>query len=180
VAKRSPTTRELTDFVTRRTRILRQIKKLRLMQRKYSPGALQRLATAVDLEEVPEAERAPLFLPSGLSPLQATPPLSVPEIAIAEARLRDAQCSESLEVIRHGLIVKRRLQTYKTLNSRRQHQNTRSRTLVDGQQRKIDLAAATYRQCAPRPRTRCWALQLVCTRKGRSSAPRGRGGGNAP
>ncbi|KAJ7729886.1 hypothetical protein B0H14DRAFT_3518191 [Mycena olivaceomarginata] len=127
LAKKNPTTKELTDFVTRRTRISRQIKKLRIMQRKYSPGALQRLATAADPAEPPEAERAPLFLPSGLSPLQAMPPLS------------------SLEVIRHGLIVKRRLQTYKTLHSRRQHQNTRSRTLVDGQQRKIDLAAATYR-----------------------------------
>ncbi|KAJ7825921.1 hypothetical protein B0H14DRAFT_3725728 [Mycena olivaceomarginata] len=139
VVKRSPTTRELTNFVTRRMWILRQIKKLQLMQRNAS-------RTAVDLEDVPEAERTPLFLPSGLSPLQATPPLSVPEIAIAKARLRNAQCSESLEVIRHSLIVKRRLQTYKTLNSRCQHQNTRSRTLVDGQQRKIDLAAATYQQ----------------------------------
>ncbi|KAJ7763263.1 hypothetical protein B0H14DRAFT_3510637 [Mycena olivaceomarginata] len=119
VAKRSPTTRELTDFITRRARILRQIKKLRLMQRKYSPGTLQRLVTVVDLEEAPEAEHAPLFLPSGLSPLQAMPPLSVPEILIAKAWLRDTQCSESLEAIRHGLIVKRRLQTYKTLNSRR-------------------------------------------------------------
>ncbi|KAJ7862664.1 hypothetical protein B0H14DRAFT_3444602 [Mycena olivaceomarginata] len=146
LAKKNPTTKELTNFVTRRTRISRQIKKLRIMQRKYSPGALQCLATAGDPAEPPEAERAPLFLPSGLSPLQATPPLSVPDVAIAEARLRDAQCSESLEVIRHGLIVKRRLQTYKTLNSRRQHQNTRSRTLIDGQQRKVDLAAATYRQ----------------------------------
>ncbi|KAJ7708555.1 hypothetical protein B0H14DRAFT_3525416 [Mycena olivaceomarginata] len=44
LAKRNPTTKELTDFVTRRTRISRQIKKLRIMQRKYSPGALQRLA----------------------------------------------------------------------------------------------------------------------------------------
>jgi hypothetical protein len=70
----------------------------------------------------------------------------VPGLALAEARLRDGQCSESLEAIHHSLTVKKRLQTYKTLNSRRQHQNTRSRTLVDGQQQKIDLAARTYRQ----------------------------------
>ncbi|KAJ7695539.1 hypothetical protein B0H14DRAFT_3530148 [Mycena olivaceomarginata] len=146
LAKKSPTTKELTDFVTRRTRISRQIKKLRQMQRKYSPGALQRIATAADPAEPAEAERALLFLPSGLSPLQSAPPLSVPGLAVTEARLRDGQCSESLEAVRHGLIVKRRLQTYKTLNSRRQHQNTRSRSLVDGQQRKVDLAAATYRQ----------------------------------
>ncbi|KAJ7358297.1 hypothetical protein DFH08DRAFT_953471 [Mycena albidolilacea] len=146
LAKKSPTTKELTDFVTWRTQISRQIKKLRQMQRKYSPGALQRIAMAADPAEPAEAEHALLFLPSGLSPLQSAPPLSVPGLAVAEARLCDGQCSESLEVVRHGLIVKRRLQTYKTLNSRRQHQNTRSRSLVDGQQRKVDLAAATYRQ----------------------------------
>jgi hypothetical protein len=96
---------------------LSQIKKLRLMQ-----------------------------LPSGLSPAQAAPPLSVPSLTLAKARLHDGQCSKSLEAIRHGLTVKKCLQTYKTLNSRRQHQNTRSRTLVDGQQQKIDLAARRYRQ----------------------------------
>ncbi|KAJ7873817.1 hypothetical protein B0H14DRAFT_2215648, partial [Mycena olivaceomarginata] len=146
LANRSPTTKNLTDFVTRRTRIARQVKKLRLMQRRYSPGALQRLATAGDDVEAVEAERMPLLLPSGLSAAGSLPPLSVPELAAAEARLRDAQCAGSLDLIRHGLGVKRRLQTYKTLHSRRQHQTTRSRSLVDLQQRKIEVAAATYRQ----------------------------------
>ncbi|KAF7343557.1 CxC2 domain-containing protein [Mycena sanguinolenta] len=146
-SNRSPTTKDLADFVTRRTRISRQIKKLRLLQRKYSPGALQRLATHPDPVDPPEAEHAPLFLPSSLSPVDCTSPAAVPGLAAAEARLRDAQCSESLDQIRHGLTVKKRLQTYKSLNSRRQHQNTRARSLVDNQQRKIDLAAGTYR-CA--------------------------------
>ncbi|KAJ7789965.1 hypothetical protein B0H14DRAFT_3502247 [Mycena olivaceomarginata] len=118
LAKRSPTPKELTEFVTRRTRLSRQVKKLRLMQRTFCPGALQRLATAV-----PEAAEAE-----------------------PEARLRDGQCSEALDQIRHGLSVKKRLSTYKTLNARRQHQNTRARGLVDAQQRKVDLAAGTYRQ----------------------------------
>jgi hypothetical protein len=145
-ANKSPTTKELTDFVTRRTRISRQVKKLRVLQRKYSPGALQRLSTSSEPVDPTEAERTPLFLPSALAPAESLPPLSVPGLAFSEARLRDAQCNESLGNIRHGLIVKKRLQTYKTLNSRRQHQNTRSRGLVDGQQRKVDLGAATYRQ----------------------------------
>ncbi|KAJ7888055.1 hypothetical protein B0H14DRAFT_3430251 [Mycena olivaceomarginata] len=146
LAKKHPTSKELTDFVTRRTRISRQIKKLRVMQHLYSPGALQCLAIGEDLVEPAESEHAPLFLPSGLSPSQAAAPLSVPGLALAEAQLRDGQCSESLETIHHGLTVKKRLQTYKTLNSRRQHQNTRSRSLVDGQQQKIDSAAGTYRR----------------------------------
>ncbi|KAJ7803737.1 hypothetical protein B0H14DRAFT_3487098 [Mycena olivaceomarginata] len=146
LANRSPTTKNLTDFVTRRTRIARQVKKLRLMQRKYSPGALQRLATAGDGMEAAEAERIPLLLPSALSAADSLLPLSVPELAAAEARLRDTQCAGSLDLIRHGLGVKRRLQTYKTLHSHRQHQTTRSRSLVDSQHRKIEVAAATYRQ----------------------------------
>ncbi|KAJ7354323.1 hypothetical protein DFH08DRAFT_955717 [Mycena albidolilacea] len=128
--------KELTDFVTRCTRISRQIRRLRLLQRVYSPGALQHLVTAEDPVEPAESEWAPLLLPSGLSPAQVALPF------------------ESLEAIRHGLIVKRRLQMYKTLNSHRQHQNTHSRTLVDGQQQKIDLAARKYRQA----RAACLAL----------------------
>ncbi|KAJ7791305.1 hypothetical protein B0H14DRAFT_3500649 [Mycena olivaceomarginata] len=130
LANKNPTSKELTDFVTRRTRVSRQIKKLRLMQRIYSPGALQCLATAADPAEPVESERTLLFLPSGLSPAQAAAPLSVSGLALAEARVRDGQCSESLEAIHHGLT----------------HQNMRSRSLVDNQQQKIDLAARTYRQ----------------------------------
>jgi hypothetical protein len=148
-ANKSPTTKELTDFVTRRTRISCQVKKLRVLQRKYSPRALQRLSTSSEPVDPAEAERTPLFLPSALAPAKSLPPLSVPGLALSEARLRDAQYNESLGNIWHGLIVKKQLQTYKTLNSRRQHQNTHSQGLVDGQQQKVDLGAATYRQaCA--------------------------------
>jgi hypothetical protein len=121
------------------------VKKLRSMQRKYSPGALQHLAIAGDVAESLEAENMPLLLPSALTTSESLPPLSAPELAASEARLRDAQCSGSLDLIRHGLSVKKRLQTYKQLNARRQHQNTRSRSLLDMQQRKVDVAAATYR-----------------------------------
>ncbi|KAF7335066.1 hypothetical protein MVEN_02257100 [Mycena venus] len=146
LANKTPTTKDLSDFVACHTRLSRQIKKLRLLQRKHSPGALQHLATAPDLAELPEAERMLLLLPSGLLPNECLPPLSAPGLAAAEVCLCDAQCSESLAQIRHSLTVKKRLHTYKTLNSRCQHQNTRSRSLVDTQQRKIDLAAGTYRQ----------------------------------
>ncbi|KAF8160335.1 hypothetical protein K438DRAFT_1985759 [Mycena galopus ATCC 62051] len=146
LANRSPTAKELTDFLTHRTRISRQIKKLRLLQRQYSPGALQHLSTSGDSTEAPEAERAALLLPSVLSPSKALPPLSAPGLAAAEARLRYAQCSESLDQIHHGLTVKRWLQMYKTLSSRHQHQNTRLRGIVDRQQRKVDLVAGTYQQ----------------------------------
>jgi hypothetical protein len=121
------------------------VKKLRSMQRKYSPGALQHLAIAGDVAESLEAESMPLLLPSALTTSESLPPLSAPELAASEARLQDAQCSGSLDLIRHGISVKKWLPTYKQLNARRQHQNTRSRSLLDMQQWKIDVAAATYR-----------------------------------
>ncbi|KAF8177825.1 hypothetical protein K438DRAFT_1769922 [Mycena galopus ATCC 62051] len=54
-------------------------------------------------------------------------------------RTRIWQCSESLDAIRHGLTVKRRLQTCRAQNSHHQHQNTRSRTIVDNQQENVNL-----------------------------------------
>ncbi|KAJ7358346.1 hypothetical protein DFH08DRAFT_802181 [Mycena albidolilacea] len=107
LAKRHPTSKELMDFITRHTRVSHQIKKLQLMQCIYSP--------AVDPVEPVESERVLLFLPSSLSPAQAAPLLSVSGLTLAEVRLCDGQCSESLEAIRHGLTIKKHLQTYKTL-----------------------------------------------------------------
>ncbi|KAJ7353097.1 hypothetical protein DFH08DRAFT_692196, partial [Mycena albidolilacea] len=145
-ANKSPTTKELTEFVTRRTWLSRQVRKLRLLQCKFSPGALQCLAVVASARDSTEAERTLLLLPSGLALAEHLPPLCFPGLAAAEACLRDGQCSQSLDQIHHGLSVKKRLQTYKMLHSHRQHQNTRTRGLVDTQQRKIDIAAGTYRQ----------------------------------
>ncbi|KAJ7360889.1 hypothetical protein DFH08DRAFT_800310 [Mycena albidolilacea] len=138
LANRSPTTKDLTDFVIRHTQMSRQVKKIRALQRKYSPGTLQHLATAGDAVDAVEPERIPLLLPSTLSTAERLPPLSVEGLAAAEA--------ESLDQMRHDLTVKKRLHTYKDLNSRRQHQTTRSRGLLDNHQRKINKSAATYRQ----------------------------------
>lgn len=66
----------------------RQVKKIRALQRKYSPGALQHLATAGDAVDAVEPERIPLLLPSALSTAEHLPPLSVEGLAAAEARLK--------------------------------------------------------------------------------------------
>ncbi|KAJ7817032.1 hypothetical protein B0H14DRAFT_2374230 [Mycena olivaceomarginata] len=154
LANRSPTTKDLMDFVIRRTQMSRQVKKIRALQRKYSPGTLQHLATAGNAVNAVEPECIPLLLPSALSTTERLPPLSVEGLAVAEARLRDVQCGESLDQMRHDLTVKKRLHTYKDLNSRHQHQTTRSRGLLDNHQRKINKSAATYRQA----RLACLAL----------------------
>jgi hypothetical protein len=76
------------DFVTHWTRIARQVKKLRSMQCKYSPGALQHLAIAGDVAESLEAENMPLLLPSALMTSESLPPLLAPEITASEVRLQ--------------------------------------------------------------------------------------------
>ncbi|KAJ7788324.1 hypothetical protein B0H14DRAFT_3504322 [Mycena olivaceomarginata] len=101
LANRSPTMKDLTDFVIQRTRMSRQC-----LQRKYSPGALQHLAMAGDAVDVIEPERIPLLLPSALSTAERLPPLSVEGLAAAEARLCDVQCGESLDQMRHELTCK--------------------------------------------------------------------------
>ncbi|KAF7375073.1 CxC2 domain-containing protein [Mycena sanguinolenta] len=101
-SNKSPTTKDLTDFVTRRTRISRQIRKLR---------ALQCLATHPDPVDPPEAERAPLFLPSSLLPAKRTPPAARASTS-SDTASRTPVCT----------------------------------SLVDTQQRKVDLAAGTYRR----------------------------------
>ncbi|KAJ7321807.1 hypothetical protein DFH08DRAFT_818177 [Mycena albidolilacea] len=55
-ANKLPTSKELTDFVTRRMRISRQVKKLRVLQRKFSPRALQRLAASSEPIDPAEAD----------------------------------------------------------------------------------------------------------------------------
>ncbi|KAJ7821082.1 hypothetical protein B0H14DRAFT_3471764 [Mycena olivaceomarginata] len=136
LAKRNPTSKELTDFVARRTRVSRQIKKLRLMQRIYSPGALQRLATTADPVEPGAA--ALRFRPSHLP----------------RRDFVTGNCSESLEAIRHGLTIKNVCRRIKPSTPAASTRNTRSRTLVDGA------------HGAPGARPRCGACSWRALEKG--------------
>lgn len=145
---RSPTQKQLANFTDRRTRIERQIHRIRALQKIYCPAAIQLLAVQgpnVDTHGVPipspEAEHIALIFPSEL-------PISCrdTDLASMESRYRDAQCRVSLDYVRHGLLVKRRLYTYKDIHVRQQKRNMRSRSLLDSQQKKIDLAASTYRR----------------------------------
>ncbi|KAK7016376.1 hypothetical protein VNI00_018930 [Paramarasmius palmivorus] len=139
------TPKQLTNLVNRRTKLLRQIKRLRTLQRKYSPISLQIFATLPPDKLSPNAEDVPLLLPSSFSDTQRQAPSCVPEVVDIERRLREGQLNESLNTLRHHLIVKQRLLRYKKRNARKQGVTTRSRNLVDRQQAKVHLAAATYR-----------------------------------
>lgn len=145
---RSPTAAQGANFADRRTRIERQINRIRALQHIHCPVALQVLATTILTVDAhgeplssPEAEDIILMFPSELSPSHRSPAL-----ASHELRYRDAQCASSLHALRHALLVKRRLYTFKNINSRKQMNTTRSRSLLDNQQRKIDIEATSYRR----------------------------------
>ncbi|KAJ3718750.1 hypothetical protein C8R42DRAFT_585434 [Lentinula raphanica] len=138
--QRSPTKKQRENFSDRCTRIQQQITRVRDLQKTHSPEAIQLLTTASSDGDEALAEHKILVFPSEL-------PISRRNQTLAhfESRYRDGQCSSSLDAIRHGLLVKRRLYTYKTNHVRKQKQSAQSRTLLDNHQRKIDLAVATYR-----------------------------------
>ncbi|KAE9382804.1 hypothetical protein BT96DRAFT_786469, partial [Gymnopus androsaceus JB14] len=145
---RSPTSKQQANFMERRTRIERQINRVRSLQQVHDPAALQVLATAVptvDSHGMPvvpsESEDILLMFPSEMPLVRRNP-----HLASIESRFRDAQCSMALDQLRHSLLVKRRLYTYKNNNARKQKSTSRSRTLLDNQQKKVDLAAAAYRR----------------------------------
>ncbi|THU93004.1 hypothetical protein K435DRAFT_671013, partial [Dendrothele bispora CBS 962.96] len=143
---RNPTLKELTGFVDRRAKITRHINHFRSVQLKYMPISLQLLAIhpMMTKPNSPNAEDIPLLLPSALTRSQRLSGQCNSNLAEIESRLRDAQCEESLNKLRHGLLVKRRLLDYKNRNARHQGPTTRSRSYINQQQYKIDLSAATY------------------------------------
>ncbi|EEB89580.1 hypothetical protein MPER_12303, partial [Moniliophthora perniciosa FA553] len=142
---KSATPKHMTQFVNRRTKLTCQIRRVRALQRVYSPVSLQIFATLPPDELAVNAEDIPLLLPSSLSEFQRLPPYCYEGIADIEHRLRNAQLNESLNLLRHALLVKQRLLRYKKVNARKQGATTRSRNLINRQQRKTDLAASTYR-----------------------------------
>lgn len=144
----SPTKRVLANFEQRRTRIEQQINRVRGLQRTHCPAAIQILSTAA-----PSVDKAGKPIPPPLSenitlmfPSEITPAFQDKRLAEIESRFRDGQCSSSLHDLRHGLLVKRRIYTFKTIHVRKQKKSTRSRTLLKNQQNRIDSAAATYRR----------------------------------
>jgi hypothetical protein len=144
---RDPTHKQLTQIVDRRTKLTRQIKRLRALQLLFSPISLQIIATIPPSTAAVNAEDIPLFLPSQLSCTQReNPELYNPALTEIEIRLRDAQLNESLNQLRNSLLIKQRLLSYKKANSRHQGANTRSRNLLTRQDRKVKLAALTYQR----------------------------------
>ncbi|THU82075.1 hypothetical protein K435DRAFT_692245, partial [Dendrothele bispora CBS 962.96] len=142
---RDPTNKQLTQIVDRRTKLMRQIRRFRALQLGYMPISLQIIATLPSSQSQLNAEEIPLYLPSQLSSSQRSSNLYKSELTEMEGRLRDGLLNESLNDLRQSLLVKQRLLRYKKINARNQGATTRSRRKVGRQDRKVKLAAATYR-----------------------------------
>jgi hypothetical protein len=124
---------------------MRQIKRFRALQLVYSPVSLQVLSLVPPSKADVPAEDIPLYLPSQLtSKDQDSTELYHSALTDVEIRLRDGQLNESLNDLRHSLLVKQRLLRYKKTNARHQGASTRSRTLIARQDKKVKLATLTY------------------------------------
>ncbi|KAF7306305.1 CxC2 domain-containing protein [Mycena indigotica] len=126
-----------------RRKLNRAIKRLRTLQSTYTPAALRALE-ALKLPQDTFAERVPLLPPSAISRLERGNGGCRDGLIDIERALREAQCRSALTSLQLQLHVKARLLTYKRNNSRAQAMNTRSRTLVDQNERKILLHSEKY------------------------------------
>ncbi|KAJ7677408.1 hypothetical protein B0H14DRAFT_3536656 [Mycena olivaceomarginata] len=142
VLKKAGTVQQI-DIAALRHGLNRSIHRLRNLQATYMPIAIVALGQRLNVPEDEQPENVSLFLPSALTAAQRATE-TVRGLADIENKLRDAQCSSTLERLRKQLHVKSRLLTYKAIQSRHQGANTRSRTLVERNELKIRLQSEKY------------------------------------
>ncbi|KAJ7818764.1 hypothetical protein B0H14DRAFT_2372989 [Mycena olivaceomarginata] len=143
-AHKGESSKHSASVIEKRTKLSRYLARFRKVQAVYMPGALQALADVPVVQGVGTlAENIPLFLPSALSgELRASGcNKGVDDI---ELWLRDAQCRNALEEIRHYLHVKSRFRTYKGSQVRHQGTTKRARDLMNRNDEKIRMQAEKY------------------------------------
>ncbi|KAF7291343.1 CxC2 domain-containing protein [Mycena indigotica] len=126
-----------------RRKLNRMIKRLRTLQATYMPAALQHLES-LKVSQDTYAERVPLLCPSAMVGKDFENGGCRAGLLEIEKDFRDAQCRSALTSLQLQLHVKSRLLTYKKNHARAQATNTRSRTLVDKNERKILLHSEKY------------------------------------
>ncbi|KAK7045904.1 hypothetical protein VNI00_007335 [Paramarasmius palmivorus] len=155
----TPTSQQASDIVDRRARLRRLLSQFVAKQSAYMPivGTL-RLPDATSL---PDVEILPLYLPSELSDEQLKLCPSGSRLNTIELRLRNAQCSESLEDVRNHLLIRTRLLSYKGAHARHQDRLTRANALIGANEKKVKLHARRYQEA--------WtAIRTLCRRDGQN------------
>ncbi|KAL0571417.1 hypothetical protein V5O48_010552 [Marasmius crinis-equi] len=136
--------------LTEQRSVLRtKIRNWSLIRHIYMPGLLRALQemdegfpdlTADDLDP----ERIPLWLPSTL-PGDKRSAACQEGLENMEERLREAQCADALDSIRHTLKLKARMLQFKYANVTGQRQGVKSRTTINRIHERAKSAAQTYR-----------------------------------
>ncbi|PPR05742.1 hypothetical protein CVT26_008495 [Gymnopilus dilepis] len=141
--------KEATAIAEERGALRKEIEKWRRIQAIYMPGLLQHLsdlerANPGSTEDGDKAEEMRLWLPSSI-PKADRENVCIPQLAMAEERLRTAQCLNSLSSIRATLRLKSRMVQFKNKNIRGQRSGTRSRELINRVHNRARKYAARYR-----------------------------------
>lgn len=144
-SKKFETVAQKTVLVERRTKIVRAIGKIRSQQAIYMPGALQYLSKRVKPNEVEHAENTPIVFPSTL-PSNLRESGCRKGLVEIERQLREAQLRGSLNSLRTHLHMKSRLLTYRGTTVRGQGMLTKSKALMERNQKQIHGDAGKYRE----------------------------------
>jgi hypothetical protein len=141
--KKASTTAMQINMKSLRSKLNWGIGRFRKLQSTYMPAAIQALAKrTTPAEEL--AENVPLMLPSSLTAEEREGGGCTNGVLEIEDSLRAAQCRTALPRLRNQLHIKSRLLFYKKHNSRHQHMNTRSRTIVARNESKIRLHSEKF------------------------------------
>ena len=136
-----------TSVVETRIAFRRRLAKFRQLQASYQPEVTALVAqlssstpTSPDTDAIQDA---PLLLPSSLPPELLRK--CSKRLVSMETALRIGQCRDSLSLLRTKLTAQARLLKYKYVNVRHQVPNTRSRSLLNRVNVKIEACAVKYR-----------------------------------
>jgi hypothetical protein len=132
--------------------VLAKIAKFRTLQNIYMPGAARAIADAEAARDTddkpPKPEHVKLFMPSEIAVDGVNDALSacVPGLVDMEAKLRVAQCDNSLVALRARLHAKRFLIGFRNENVTGQVQATKARTLIGQVGERAEAYAKRYRK----------------------------------
>ncbi|KAJ7627924.1 hypothetical protein DFH06DRAFT_1338758 [Mycena polygramma] len=133
-----------------RRALLVKIAKFRDLQKIYMPGAALVLAEAEERRDAdaapPKAEKVKLFMPSEMC-ADAADPLRgcVKGLLSMEAKLRAAQCNNSLAKLRARLHAKHHFISFRNENLMGQSQTTRAQTLIGQIGERVNACVVKYR-----------------------------------
>ncbi|KAK7025333.1 hypothetical protein VNI00_016115 [Paramarasmius palmivorus] len=144
--KKGSSARQAGNIVDQRLQLRRLISRFEAQQVHFMPIISSvRIDMASQSKEVAEVEveDVPIYLPSSLT-VEQRAACPAADFGNMELRLRNAQCSESLDELRNQLLIKSRLRTYKSSQARHQKDLRQSSHLLQLNEEKISLHAKRY------------------------------------